>query len=1337
MGNATLTAASGTWTKPAGCYNLVAKVYGGGGGGGSSSLTKSDGAGAGGGGGAFTKITIASPDASYDYVVGTAGTGGAGGTGVSTDGGTGGFSWFGSVTTCYSKGGGGGAKGVAAGSATAGIAGTADYGDVMWNGGAGYLGASGATDGGGGGGSGGTGSAGNSATSSTGAVAVTGGYNGGNGGAAHTAGSSPTDAYGGGGGGGGHTNTNNLGVAGADGKPGVILLTWDEKHAVYDDNSPNLTATFAKVFLGMVLLAGSSNEIGAGENQFLDDARIEKTTAATPLTPWANTDDASTDQNDLISSWSPSWSSSSDDASLGESDITASWSPGWSQPYSTGEPTDSTQISLGIVCSPYDTNADTWSDLASRALWGYTVRYQDGASHYLGEIAGPGIPIQVWDNQASEYADTIQPWGESWSSSSSDHSADYADLSNTFAAGRSSVESDQSENYSDQIAAASKYLVAVQSDQSENYLDQAVLDAKHFASVQSDQSGNYSDLGISSAQGAVGVQSDQSGNYDDQAAIFGAGAIRIQVESDQSGDYADEVSIIGRSSLAVQSDQSANYSDVVSLIGLSRFSVQSDQSGNYSDLASSFGTGSVRVQSDQSENYADLAASFGSGLAGVQSDQSGNYADLPADFSPGAISVQSNQSANYSDQAAVIGISKFSVESDQSGNYADIANASGLICASAESDQSAEYADEAAGWSTGATSATDDHSTAYSDFADSYSRHPHWLDSVEKSLPDIGLFPLQIPAYSDGSAQYADNAASYGAARSSVFSDNSSQYQDNASSFGQGMCAVPESAVSYADIIAPFQYLYNISVDDFSFFDYDWYVATFQNLYARVTEDDNSATLSDIISAWSPGATKAVDDQSGSYDDWAKKELPVVGTTPLYVPAYSEAVAQQDTINSWSPSWSSVPESAVAYEDIGASFGSGWCSVPESAVSYADLSASHGNGYCSVPESEVSYQDNSLSWSKGYSQAYDDESSSYDDWIKSAGVSFPIVSPAYSDQSAAYGDTADKSIKIVLSPYDDNSTNLTDSVSKRSRRWQDSVSVLRVVLTELIVPIPVSPEADRLDLTLNDTAVDIDAQYCVEVEDEAAAWTDYCPPPYLSTITTPIAPEGIGSDNSASWNDDVSKSLLTPLWVSDANSDNSASWDDDVIAPCVDATGMLFVSGPNSDNGSTWNDDSRNYRGVIYNYYITGPGSDNGPSCNDDVQVQLHEKISVQPYSEILDCVDNAQVVITTQYAASSDAPVWDDWSEKDQGFEAIPAKASSGYYPDLLDEVNNFGKLFVSISETEPSWLDRGHIPGETEEMVVLAHSHISPMDSVLIRHHSPYGVHHKWIIKRGHHER
>lgn len=108
-----LTAASGTYTTPAGCLAIfVRAVGGGGGGGGCAATTSTQGAsGAGGGGGAYVEKLIVAPNATYAYVVGAGGAGGiSGGLNAGLPGGQ---STFGSGI-CVADAGTGGGRGPAA-----------------------------------------------------------------------------------------------------------------------------------------------------------------------------------------------------------------------------------------------------------------------------------------------------------------------------------------------------------------------------------------------------------------------------------------------------------------------------------------------------------------------------------------------------------------------------------------------------------------------------------------------------------------------------------------------------------------------------------------------------------------------------------------------------------------------------------------------------------------------------------------------------------------------------------------------------------------------------------------------------------------------------------------------------------------------------------------------------------------------------------------------------------------------------------------------------------------------------------------------------------------------
>ena len=111
----TLTTSSGTYTTPSNVTALFVEVVGGGGGGGGvdgTGVASSAAVSGGGGGGGAIQALIASPDATYAYVVGAGGTAGAGLAGAT--GGTGGTSSFtGAIVTLSATGGGGGIGNVA------------------------------------------------------------------------------------------------------------------------------------------------------------------------------------------------------------------------------------------------------------------------------------------------------------------------------------------------------------------------------------------------------------------------------------------------------------------------------------------------------------------------------------------------------------------------------------------------------------------------------------------------------------------------------------------------------------------------------------------------------------------------------------------------------------------------------------------------------------------------------------------------------------------------------------------------------------------------------------------------------------------------------------------------------------------------------------------------------------------------------------------------------------------------------------------------------------------------------------------------------------------------
>lgn len=99
------TAASGTYTTPAGVRAIkVECIAGGGAGGGCATAATNSGAGGGGGGGAYAASIIVAPAASYGYTVGAGGTPGAAGA---NNGGAGANTTFNTTTVVAAAGAGG------------------------------------------------------------------------------------------------------------------------------------------------------------------------------------------------------------------------------------------------------------------------------------------------------------------------------------------------------------------------------------------------------------------------------------------------------------------------------------------------------------------------------------------------------------------------------------------------------------------------------------------------------------------------------------------------------------------------------------------------------------------------------------------------------------------------------------------------------------------------------------------------------------------------------------------------------------------------------------------------------------------------------------------------------------------------------------------------------------------------------------------------------------------------------------------------------------------------------------------------------------------------------
>jgi|SRR5215831_9173930 len=105
-----LTAASGTYTTPAGCRAILVECVAAGGGGGGVNTASSGqlAAAGGGGGGAYSASLIQSPSASYSYQVGAGCAGGAAGANNGVAPAAANDSWFGATTTLLAKAGGAG-----------------------------------------------------------------------------------------------------------------------------------------------------------------------------------------------------------------------------------------------------------------------------------------------------------------------------------------------------------------------------------------------------------------------------------------------------------------------------------------------------------------------------------------------------------------------------------------------------------------------------------------------------------------------------------------------------------------------------------------------------------------------------------------------------------------------------------------------------------------------------------------------------------------------------------------------------------------------------------------------------------------------------------------------------------------------------------------------------------------------------------------------------------------------------------------------------------------------------------------------------------------------------
>jgi hypothetical protein len=208
---------SGTFTVPAGVYQVTVEAWGGGGKGGSCLSQNGINVGGGGGGGAFTSKSIAvTPGATYTVNVGTGATTTA----------NGGDSWFINTTTILAKGGNSTGNNIKTGSNGGNAA--SCIGDLTANGGNGATGIDNVSGGGGGAGA----EPGDigitpSANDYRGAIATCYGGNGGNGYISENGDGLPGVSPGGGGGGGRRNNNNgsNSGLGGFGGN-GRIIIKW-------------------------------------------------------------------------------------------------------------------------------------------------------------------------------------------------------------------------------------------------------------------------------------------------------------------------------------------------------------------------------------------------------------------------------------------------------------------------------------------------------------------------------------------------------------------------------------------------------------------------------------------------------------------------------------------------------------------------------------------------------------------------------------------------------------------------------------------------------------------------------------------------------------------------------------------------------------------------------------------------------------------------------------------------------------------------------------------------------------------------------------------------------
>ncbi|MFN7013460.1 MAG: LamG domain-containing protein, partial [Bacteroidia bacterium] len=205
---------SGTFTVPAGVYQVTVEAWGGGGKGGDGLNVGK--VGGGGGGGAYSAKSIAViPGNTYTVNVGLG----------ATNSSNGGDSWFIDTTTFLAKGG-----TTALDNAVAGAAGgsaSACIGDVTSRGGNGANGVTGSYGGGGGAGAEAGENMGVDATTNLGAIATCNGGHGGNGYTSQNGNGSPGIAPGGGGGGGRRNGNNGVNHGtGGPGAEGKVIIKW-------------------------------------------------------------------------------------------------------------------------------------------------------------------------------------------------------------------------------------------------------------------------------------------------------------------------------------------------------------------------------------------------------------------------------------------------------------------------------------------------------------------------------------------------------------------------------------------------------------------------------------------------------------------------------------------------------------------------------------------------------------------------------------------------------------------------------------------------------------------------------------------------------------------------------------------------------------------------------------------------------------------------------------------------------------------------------------------------------------------------------------------------------